>query len=141
MVRGLPTGSRRGTTRFKLLRCATAAVCLTSLPPMRCFFSAAAALASTADPIFDDLTEQTRILSLPSSTARRLESLQELEDDRLERCRESTGSLFDQCFFFGNTGGMAGSRRESSRPTDAEPEGSASEHSKGERRRTGPPTW
>ena len=48
---------------------------------------------------YEDLMDQSRILSLPPSERAREERLQDLEDERLERCRERR-SNFDQCFFF-----------------------------------------
>ena len=136
--------SRPCVTRLQVLRCAAAAaVSFGVLAPMRTHFSAA---ALAADPLMDELTEEARILSLPSERARALESLQTLEDERLERCRDRrAGSAFDQCFFFGTLGGdegaagsggsggsggsSAGSRRGASRERD------------GERQRPGPRTW
>ena len=62
-------------------------------------------LAAARDPVFDDLTDTTsaaRSLSLPKSEQRREAALQELEDERLERCRSTSPFSFDQCFFFGS---------------------------------------
>lgn len=63
-------------------------------------------LASTArDPVLEDLRDTSsaaRTLSLPKAEQRREAALQELEDERLERCRSSSAFSFDQCFFFGS---------------------------------------
>ena len=62
-------------------------------------------LLASADPFVDELRDPssvTRSLSLPKSEQRREAALQELEDERLERCRSVDKFSFDQCFFFGS---------------------------------------
>ena len=58
-------------------------------------------LSSLSDPVLSDLRDSpASLLSLPESERQRQEALQQLEDDRLEKCRTSRD--FDQCFFFGS---------------------------------------
>jgi hypothetical protein len=67
----------------------------------------AVAAPARADPLLDDLLDSSaaaRALSLPESEQRRARALQDLEDERLERCRTSPSESFDQCFFFGGRG-------------------------------------
>ena len=64
-----------------------------------------ASLASAArDPVLEELRDSSaaRSLTLPPSERRREEEIQELEDERLERCRSTSAFEFDQCFFFGS---------------------------------------
>lgn len=61
-------------------------------------------LAAAADDFLSDLRDSpaARTLALPPSEQRREAALQGLEDDRLERCRDTGAFTFDQCFFFGS---------------------------------------
>ena len=61
--------------------------------------------AAMRDPVLDDLRDigsPARSLALPKSEQAREQRLQELEDERLDRCRTSSPFAFDQCFFFGS---------------------------------------
>ena len=59
------------------------------------------------DPVLDDILDSSaRDLSLPASERKRAEALQDLEDERLETCRNTRN--FDQCFFFGSARDAAG---------------------------------
>ena len=42
-----------------------------------------------------------KALSLPQAEQAKLRAMEELEDERLERCRSTAAFEFDQCFFFG----------------------------------------
>ena len=66
------------------------------------------AASSIADPVYEDLVfdSAARGFSLPKSEQRREARLQELEDQRLERCRDGASKDFDQCFFFGSMESM-----------------------------------
>ena len=62
-------------------------------------------VASSGDKVLQDLmdsSESARVLSLPPAEQRRAEAMQDLEDERLERCRSASAFEFDQCFFFGS---------------------------------------
>ena len=64
-----------------------------------------ARLSPSRDPVLDDLLDASapaRRLALPADERRRLASMEELEDTRLERCRSTDAFEFDQCFFFGS---------------------------------------
>ena len=57
--------------------------------------------------LLEDITESpaAALLSLPPGERQRQESLQRLEDERLEQCRAAR--MFDTCFFFGTAGPTA----------------------------------
>ena len=68
---------------------------------------ASAVLAPKRDLALEELQDEpaARSLTLPRADEQaRQQALQELEDERLERCRAS--DAFDQCFFFGATEAM-----------------------------------
>lgn len=71
-------------------------------PTSAALLLAIAYIPAGPDPVFEDLRESARSLSLPPSEQRREAALQELEDERLEVCRERSARDFDQCFFFGS---------------------------------------
>ena len=51
-----------------------------------------------------DLTDvgSVRNLQLPPAEQAKQQALQELEDERLTKCRSTSAFEFDQCFFFGS---------------------------------------
>ena len=55
------------------------------------------------DDVLRDLQDEpsVRALSLPQAEQAKQRAMEELEDDRLERCRSAAAFEFDQCFFFG----------------------------------------
>ena len=57
--------------------------------------------------LLEDITESpaAALLALPPGERQRQESLQRLEDERLEQCRAAR--MFDTCFFFGTAGPTA----------------------------------
>lgn len=77
-----------------------------------------------------DLIDDARILSFPPFERARQERLQDLEDERLERCRGSS-SNFDQCFFF-DMQAAQGKRDDAVSSSSSVKEGL---------RRRAPPTW
>jgi len=85
----------------RLTRAILSFICCASLVSMP-----TVSLATVArDPVLDDLQDTTsaaRSLTLPPAERRREAELQELEDERLERCRSTSPFEFDQCFFFGS---------------------------------------
>ena len=64
-----------------------------------------ARVTPSRDPVLEDLLDGStpaRRLALPADERRRLASMEDLEDTRLERCRSANAFEFDQCFFFGS---------------------------------------
>ena len=64
------------------------------------------------DDVLRDLQEEPSVkaLSLPQAEQAKQRAMEELEDDRLERCRSAAAFEFDQCFFFGPSGTTAARR-------------------------------
>ena len=64
------------------------------------------------DDVLRDLQDEpsVRALSLPQAEQAKQRAMEELEDDRLERCRSAAAFEFDQCFFFGPSGTTAARR-------------------------------
>ena len=64
------------------------------------------------DDVLRDLQEEPSVkaLSLPQAEQAKQRAMEELEDDRLERCRSAAAFVFDQCFFFGPSGTTAARR-------------------------------
>ena len=60
-------------------------------------------VAMAPDNVLRDLQEEPSVkaLSLPQAEQAKLRAMEELEDERLERCRSTAAFEFDQCFFFG----------------------------------------
>ncbi|KAL1508541.1 hypothetical protein AB1Y20_004640 [Prymnesium parvum] len=132
-VRCTQLGACRASTGWLLFVCSTAA--LADLPPVLAADTLpplpARASPRDADRGYEDLIDQARILSLPRSEQSRVERLQELEDERLVRCRDAP-SLFEQCFYF------------DLRTAESERGGSPGDSSaavEGNLPRRGPPTW
>ena len=63
-------------------------------------------VAMAPDDVLRDLQEEPSVkaLSLPQAEQAKQRAMEELEDDRLERCRSAAAFEFDQCFFFGPSG-------------------------------------
>ena len=99
-IDGVATSSKRWLASFMAAFClASAAVAAPSSLVLT---------ASRGDPLMDDFADSpaSRSLSMPAAERKREESLQTLEDERLERCRSTDAFTFDQCFFFGDSGAM-----------------------------------
>ena len=69
-------------------------------------------VAMAPDDVLRDLQEEPSVkaLSLPQAEQAKQRAMEELEDDRLERCRSAAAFEFDQCFFFGPSGTTAARR-------------------------------
>lgn len=68
--------------------------------------SLATLVALAPDDVLRDLQDEpaVRNLQLPRAEQAKQQALQDLEDERLTRCRSSSAFEFDQCFFFGSMG-------------------------------------
>ena len=70
--------------------------------------------APKTDDVYDQLRDDAARLALPDAEARRLRLVEELEDARLDECRQRRGAdAYEQCFFFGSSSAYGEPRRAS----------------------------